>query len=133
VKFSFLLFIILLSSISISAQHKNADKAVQRFIKLFNDKEFGLIYNSLSPVYQQEISKEDLNYYLKDIYGMAGKFKSATYKSLIKNTYNYFLIAVSNDVNADFEFVIDENNKLGSLNFKQIGGSGNPPEMLKIN
>ena len=64
---------------------------------------------------------------------MAGKFKSATYKSLTKNTYNYFLTAVSNHVNADFEFVIDGNNKLGSLNFKRIGGSGNPPEISKMN
>ena len=124
-----ILFLILFSSISLSAQHKNADKAVHRFIKLFNEKKFGMIYETLSPVYQQEISREDLNYYLKDIYGMTGKFKSSSYKSITKNTYNYFLITVSNDMNADFEFVIDENNKLGSLNFKRIGGSGKAPQM----
>jgi hypothetical protein len=64
---------------------------------------------------------------------MSGKFKSATFKSLINGTHNYFLIAKNRDVNADLLFIFDQNNRIDFLNFKRIGGSGNPPPVSKIN
>jgi len=132
-KFPCLLFVILISSISLFAQNKNADSAAQTFLVQFNERKLDDIYNSLSPNYQQKISKKDLQSYLNQIYGMAGKFKSATFKSFINGTYNYFLIAKNEDINADFLFIIDQNNKIDYLNFKRIGGSGNPPPISKIN
>jgi hypothetical protein len=132
IKFQSLLFIILISSLSISAQDKNAEVAAQTFLVQFNHRKLDDIYNSFSPNYQQKISKKDLQSYLNQIYGMAGKFKSATFKSLINGTYNYFLIAKNGDVNADLLFIFDQNNKVDYLNFKRIGGSGTPPPVSKI-
>lgn len=132
-KFPALLFVILLSSISLFAQNKNAERTVQTFLVQFNERKFDDIYSSFSPAYQQKISKKDLQSYLNQIYGMAGKFKSSTFKSLTNGTYNYFLIAENEEINADFLFVTDQNNKIDYLNFKRIGGSGNPPPISKIN
>lgn len=63
---------------------------------------------------------------------MAGKFRSATFKSFENSTYNYLLIAKNEEISADFLFIIDENKKIDYLNFKRIGGTGNPPPISKI-
>lgn len=131
-KFSSLLFIISLSSISLFAQNKNADSIAHTFLVQFNERKFEDIYNSFSPAYQQKVSKKDLQSYLNQIYDMAGKFKSAAFRSLVEGRYNYFLIAKNEDINADFLFIIDQKNKIDYLNFKRIGGSGNPPPVSKM-
>jgi hypothetical protein len=132
IKFQSLLLIILISSLSIIAQDKNAEVAAQTFLVQFNQRKFDDIYNSFSPNHQQKISKKDLQSYLNQIYGMAGKFKSATFVSLINGTYNYFLIAKNEDVNADLLLKFDQNNMVDYLNFKRIGGSRTPPPVSKI-
>ncbi|RZJ87707.1 MAG: DUF3887 domain-containing protein [Chryseobacterium sp.] len=132
-KFPTLLTVILLSSISIFAQNKNADTAVQTFLKQFNERKFDEIYNSSSSVYQQKISNKNFQSYLNQIYDMAGKFKSSKFKSLVNGTYNYYLIAEDKEINADFTIMIDQDNRIEYLSFKRIGGSGNPPPISRIN
>ena len=127
-----LLFIILLSSASLFAQNKNSERIMRKFMAQFNEKKFEDIYNSLSPGYQQKVSNKAMQTYLNQIYGMAGKFKSAKFKTFTDFTYTYFLVAKSEDVNADFQFIIDKDNKIDYLNFKAIGGNGNPPPGVKF-
>jgi len=127
-----LLSMILLSTVTIFAQNKNAENTVQNFLIKFNEGKYDDIYTSFSPDYQQKISKKDLQLYLSRVYGMAGKFKSATFKALIDGNYNYFLIAYNKGINADFVFTIDQNYKLSYINFKRIGGTGSPPAVSKL-
>jgi hypothetical protein len=132
-KSSVVFFLILLSSISLFAQKQTTDNVTQKFVTQFNKKKFDDIYNSFSDSYQKSILKKDLHSYLNQIYDMTGPVKSAKFITFKDGIYQYYLIAKNNDVNADFLLTIDQNYKIGYINFSRIGGSGNPPPMGKMN
>ncbi|MGY0035169.1 DUF3887 domain-containing protein [Pedobacter sp. NJ-S-72] len=126
-KLSILLIIVSLFSFSAIAQDKYAEDIAKKFVTQFNSQKYDDIFDSFSSKYQKKITKKELVSYLKQIKGMTGGFRSASFLARSYRVYNYFLKAKIEGISAEFQFSTDQDNKIDFISFQRIGGTGNPP------